>query len=311
MSDDEEEEEVVEEQQPEEQQQEEQPQQQVEDAAEETHASAYPSPARRLTGYATGIQFSFTETDFGRFLNDSNVQYQKIEYELNELNNKFNGKAKVFFDDNSSLDNFLKLNETDINGVMLRTKIWEKRGGRPDRGGRGGRGGRDNDRGDRRGGDRRGERDNYRDQRDNYRDQRDNFRDRERDGGDYRSAPRRNVGTSDARNLGDEEFGGRGGGLRREPSTRSNKSDKDAPLPSPPAPAASRPKLNIQPRTLPVETIGKLPGASPSSSSIFGAGKAALDVFTFEVSRFLPYLGCFISHHALSLYVWSCLSYRH
>ncbi len=257
MSDDEEEEEVVEEQQPE-VQQEEQAEQQVEDAAEEEPVSAHPSPAKRLIGYATGIQFSFTEKDFGKFLNESNVQYQHIEYESNEYN-KFNGKAKVFFDDSTSLDNFLRLNETDINGVIFRTKVWEKRGGRPDRD-RGGRG-RGNDRGDRdrRGG--RGERDN-----------------RDRDGGgDYRPA-RRNPGTSDARNLpgGDEEFGGRGG-FRREQSTRSNKSDKEAPLPSPPA---GRPKLNLQPRTLPVETIGKL--NSPSSSSIFGAGKAQ-DVFEYEV----------------------------
>lgn len=252
MSDDEEEEEVVEEQQPE-VQPEEEAQQQVEDVAEEGPTSAHPSPAKRLIGYVSGIQFSLTEKDFGKFLNDSNIQFQQIEYELNEYN-KFNGKAKVFFDDSASMDNFLKLNETDINGVILRTKVWEKRGGRPDRD-RGGRF-RGNDRGER---DRRGGRDN-----------------RDRDGGDYRPA-RRNPGTSDARNVpAEEEFGGRGG-FRREQSTRSNKSDKEAPLPSPPA---GRPKLNLQPRTLPVETIGKL--NSPSSSSIFGAGKAQ-DVFEYEV----------------------------
>lgn len=249
MSDDEEEseEEVVQEQQPVEIE----TQQFEEPADEEAAVSTQSSPVRKLIGYAMGIQYSLSEKDFGNLLNNAGVQYKKIECEL--IDNKFCGKAKVFFEDSVNMDNFLKLNDTNYNGFPLRTKVWEERGGhKNDRQVGGRRGG--NDRGDRRGGDRRGDRD-----------------------GDYARPARRPMGTSDVRNLGDDNFPGRGGPRREYPNrSNSNRPDKEAPLPSPPA---GRPKLNLQPRTLPVETIGKL--NSPSSSSIFGAGKAQ-DVFEYE-----------------------------
>lgn len=255
----EEEEEEVEEQQPvaeEVQAREEEYEQEQERVEVEQIRSAPASPNRKAVGYARGIKYTMSEKDFGKLLNEEQVEFEKIEYEFDD-SNKFTGKAKVFLANSVSVDNFLKLNEVEINGVLLRTKLWEPNVGkkRPERGA-GGRGGEFGGRGDRfdrpgRGG----------------RDERDNTMDRR--------GPRRGPGSGDARNMPDNDYKQRPRDHRDSrpaPLTKSrDENDTTAPI----AFSATRPKLNLQPRTLPVEIIGKLPQPSPSSSqtNIFGSGK--------------------------------------
>jgi len=294
LSDDEEEEdeEVVEEQPIEEPlAAEQQVEEQQQEEEEVQIPSAQSSPHRQLIGYARGIKYSCKVEDFGRLLNEEGVQFETIEYEMDDQN-RFAGKAKVFITDSDSMDNFLKLDEREINGVFLRTKIWERpfkqdrRQGQGQDRRQGGQGGQDRRprEGDRRGGRDGGDRDRQRD-------------DRQRD---YDSRPARRLpGSGDARNLSNEDNSGgferssggfdnrntgrgAGGGGRREPqnrpkSVRIDNDNTSQSLPTPPA--ASRPRIMLQPL---IDLIGK-PLNSPSSS-IFGAGKPQ-DINEYEKKK--------------------------
>jgi hypothetical protein len=88
--------------------------------------------------------------------------------------------------------------------------------------------------------------------------------------------------------------GARGDGNRpqqpqQQQSNRGNYLSRDDGAPSAAsAPAATRPKLILQPRSKPLETIGKTP-AELASPDIFGGGRAH-DELTYEVSTVFQFL---------------------
>jgi RNA recognition motif-containing protein len=250
-----------------------------------------PTHSSRSSGFTvhvSNLPYSVDDITLGNFFVDGQCNVKDVIMHVDRETKRSRGSAHVEFLDQASMDKALTANGVDFGGRALSVTIAEDRkgfrgGGDRDRGGRqsGGRNNRDRDyqpRGDRDRGDRgdrdrgdRGDRDRG-DRGDRDRGDRGDRRER-RDRDDNRDGSFDNRRGQRGDGFGSGRGGGRGGGRgdrERSPRGAPNAAPAaDAATPAA-APAAERPKLNLAPRTLPVEAVGA-PVVNPS---IFGDGKA-------------------------------------
>lgn len=217
--------------------------------------SPRPIPSNATIGFLSGVKFSARRDDIEKFLTEQNVQFEKLEPQMDTSGEtpRFLGKVIVYCIDHANLLAFIALDGQSLMGMSVTTKVYEVRGGMgKQRGGRGssdarngsrdgpssgsgGRRERDSNRGGGRGGD----------------------RDRERE------RPPRSA-------RGGPSGSGKGGEL--SPGVAASGED-----------VKERPRLQIQPRTLPVETIG-LPINQSPKVDIFGGAKPR-DEFEYEKKK--------------------------
>lgn len=205
-----------------------------------TQPSQAPSPSTpAYIAHVSNISAAATRTDVGNFFEGKGCKISNLDVNKNST-------ATLGFKDAESLSIALSLNGEAFQGLQIRTKVYETRN--PQAHSQGQQGGRGQGRGD-------GGRGGFRDSRDNRQDPRNNYREEDRFPGRKQETGR----------------GGRGGaGTSRE---------RAAPVPAAPAVPATRPKLVLAPRTLPVHNIGKVEETKPD---IFGGGKPH-DEILYEV----------------------------
>lgn len=231
----------------------------------------YQQHAQGLTGYMTSINFRAKLKDIEDFLWDNSCHVADVDMIPDPTNpRRFGGKAKIYFKDEASLEQFLTLNDSDFMERKIGTKVWSEERPPPRdsyrfNDARGGGGGeyRDN-RGDRRpyrqdpprGGGRGDYRDNNRDrgERRPRGGSGENFRNRRRDEHDDRDNHHAPIGDN-APNTIEGEF-----------DTPEEKTE--------------RRRIQLAPRTKPIEEIGKL----DRKAAIFGEGSAH-DEFEYEKRR--------------------------
>lgn len=217
-----------------------------------------------LIAYVTVSGSSATRDDVGNFFQSKGCSIKNLDFTV--FDNR-PSTAIIEFRDPESMDICLRLNGEAFQGNPIRTQVFEPREKGQGRGPQGlahgqghlqgGRGGQQQHRG--------GE---------------------DRFSGRKTSGPPRDDSRGDAR--GDVRGDGRGGGRGGSGFSR-DRHERSAPGPGPypakeaaaPAPPASRPKLVLQPRTLPVEIIGKTV-ADETKPDIFGGGRPH-DELQYEV----------------------------
>ena len=205
------------------------------------------SQSSGLTVHVSNLAYSIKDDFLGNFFAGGGCKVKSVTVHMDRDSKRSRGTAHVQFADPESLRIALTANNTELEGRRINIVIAEDRRGF--RGGeRGGRGGGRHGDGDRR------ERHEHH-SRDRDRDRRD------RDGPqDHRRGPRPDS-YSNGRG-GDRSRGERGGERGGRPSVKEE-------TVAPDDPPAERPKVNLLPRTLPVEAVG----APVSNTAIFGEGK--------------------------------------
>lgn len=241
-------------------------------------------PASGLTGYMTGINFRARWKDVEDFLWDNSCRVAEVEMIPDAMNpRRSSGKAKIYLKDEASLEQFIQLNDVEFMGMKIRTKEWTEERPAP--------------------------RDSYRsnDVRGGGGDNRGGDRDRRsyRQGGDRDN----NYPSRGDNNRGGGGGGGGGGGVERRPRggsgeffrhnnshhtrRRDEHDDRDNhPKEGDNDPASTstsiapkekteRPRIQLAPRTKPIEEIGKI---DQRKADIFGGGSAH-DEFEYEKRR--------------------------
>ena len=232
-------------------------------------ATGYSSrPPTGTIGFLSGVRYSASKDDVEKFLADHNVRIDKIELQNDANTGKFMGKAIIYCLDNANLLTFLNLDGASLLGMTVSTKVYEIRrqrsfnnnntprergsgdvrnSGPPSGSSRGDRGDRNsgrNDRGDRR--DNRGDRG---------------------DRGDYNRGGRSNGGRNGAPSISPIPGSGSADGVTEGGEKSPNQRE--------------RPRLILQPRTLPVESNTK---PTFAGSDIFGGAKPR-DEFEYEKKK--------------------------
>lgn len=216
-------------------------------------SSGYDGP---LSGMMMNIKYSATEDDVRHFLESNNCKIRNIEFFFRD--NEFTGRARIDFIDKVSFDQFLALHDKPWDGKPIITKVYEERTPRSTGGRYGGSSSRGGGRGDRREG--RGDRRDDRNiNKTSSRDSRDGQR-----YGDFRKS-----------NSREDKFDSR-------PKRPERDAKPIAKIPEEPEAPKERPRVILQPRTKPLETIGK----TDKTSDIFGGGKPH-DEFAYEVSAMM------------------------
>ena len=218
--------------------------------------------------YVGNLPFSATDNDVGDFFYNGGCDIKNVNIKVGD-DGRPRGFATVEFADRDSLAKALTATGANFGGRQLRVDIDTKK---PPRG-------------EGRGGESRREGGGFRD--------RDGAGATSQDGGDEvwsRAAPRREPAKVPPP------------AKVPKPAARRGEDGADtAGAAAPPAPPASRPIIKLQPRTLPVDAVGQLPGVP--NQSIFGGGKPH-DEKTYEVSdegRDISHVGsCHDSSFALS-----------
>lgn len=209
-------------------------------------APTHPSRTGSFIVYISNISGTASRMDIGRFFEDKKCQITNLD--VHQGQNK-TSSATMEFKDAESLSIALGLNGEQFLGLPIRTKVFEVRG--------------------------------YQGGQSAPRQQQQS----QGRGGGYRDAPRGNRNEED-RFPGRRQDAGRGeGGRGRGGSSRERLPAREvSPAPAAAAPA-TRPKLNLAPRTLPVDLIGKAV-AVETKPDIFGGGRPH-DETVYEVSSAL------------------------
>jgi len=212
-----------------------------------------------FVAYVGNLPFSATMNDVGDFFYHGGCNVKDVDVKMGD-DGRPRGYATVEFADRDSLVKALTATGANFGGRQLRVDVDTKK---PPQGGGGSR---------REGG---------------------GFRDRDRD---------RDGGGASAQDGGDEVWSR---APKREPAKVPPPSRAPKPTPkkgedgadgpgaaaaaaaTPPTPPASRPVIKLQPRTLPVDAVGQLPGVP--NQSIFGGGKPH-DEKTYEVRNAASFL---------------------
>jgi RNA recognition motif-containing protein len=208
--------------------------------------------------FVGNLPFSMTDDDICNFFHGGGCDVKGAILKLDD-SGRPKGSALVEFHDRKSLETALEANDHQIDGRSIRVDVDNRRpksfgGGRTGGSRFEDRGHPSHDRGGRdrsnRYGDNRGDRPPRRDHPNHPKTRDSSMRsgDRDRDRGRDRGIDTAIEGTMAKVAIGE----GDGQGAL------------------PPPPPATRPKINIQPRTLPVETIGKI---AATNEKIFGGGK--------------------------------------
>lgn len=210
--------------------------------------SSQPVRSEQYIAYISSINPAATRKDVGLFFEEKSCAIANLDVHCTPNRNS---TATMEFKDANSLAIALSLNGETFQGIPIRTKVFEIRPGyqRQQQAPQGGRGG--------------------------FRDNRDAPRGPGRSEDDRFQGRRQDAGRDGGRGRG-------GAGTSRErPATREG--TVSAPV-APPVPA-TRPKLNLAPRTLPVDLIGKAV-AEETKPDIFGGGKPHDDAL-YEVRYLL------------------------
>ena len=211
-----------------------------------------PTPVRQQAGsggftvHVSNLAYSVTEECLGLFFANGGCNVKSVTVHMDRETKRSRGSAHVLFADQASVDAALTANNVAFEGRNITVVLADDRRGFKG-GERGGRGGGRYGNGDRRG---------RREQHSRERRDRDGPHDRQ----DHRRGPRPDN-YSNGRG-GDRSRGERGGERGGRPSVKEENVAPDAP-------PAERPKVNLLPRTLPVEAVG----APVSNTAIFGEGK--------------------------------------
>lgn len=217
-------------------------------------AGVQPVRPEQYIAYISSINPAATRTDVGRFFEEKSCAIANLDVHL--VPNR-NSTATMEFKDANSLSIALTLNGETFQGIPIRTKVFEVRSHQPSHHGgpglrqqpqQGGRGG--------------------------------GFR-------DNRDAPRGPGRNEEERFPGRRQDAGRDGGRGRgggAGTSRERPMREAASAPAAPPVPATRPKLNLAPRTLPVDLIGKAV-AEETKPDIFGGGKPHDDAL-YEVRHF-------------------------
>lgn len=225
-------------------------------------SNTQPVHSEQYIAYISSINPAASRMDVGRFFEEKSCAIAKLDLQLSVPVGR-NSTAIMELKDANSLAIALTLNGESFQGIPIRTKVFEVRSHQQNQGGavhrqqpqQGGRGG--------------------------FRDNRDVPRGPGRNEEDRFPGRRQDAGRDGGR--------GRGGGTSRE---RPVSREVAAAPPAPPVPA-TRPKLNLAPRTLPVDLIGKSV-AEETKPDIFGGGKPHDDAL-YEVSiSFAPYIYIYV-----------------
>lgn len=283
-SDDEQQEEQLEQQQQSQQQQtkEESKDTQNQSSNSNSNEDNFEVPNSPYVIYVGNLSYSVSENELGSFFVDGGCNVHDVH--IYTYNNKSIGCSVVIFEDEES---FIKSKDADgyeiknrpisIKSTLEEVKRGISTGGKKERGGggynsrsqsgRGGTGGR--------GKDGRGHKDRYHDRegapgRDRDRD-RDGGRDQNRNRDDRRSSSGRGNGGRDYRENRENREGreGRGRGDHKQAASTTT-TNATTTTPGASELPAVRPKLHLDPRTLPVEKVGEVVG---SPSGLFGSGK--------------------------------------
>lgn len=214
-----------------------------------------------FTVHVSNLPYSVDDITIGNFFVDGQCNVKDVILHVDRETKRSRGTAHVEFEDQASMDKALTANGVDFGGRSISVTVAEDR--------RGFRGGNDRDRGGRQSGGRGKDRDYQ--PRGDRRDRKD--RDDRRDGSFDNRRGQRGDGFSSGRGGGERSRGEKGDRDRDRDNRHTSRGATSASTSiadgAPSTAPAERPKLNLAPRTLPVEAVGA-PVVNPS---IFGEGK--------------------------------------
>ena len=225
--------------------------------SQSAYAVTAPDTSVPFIAFVSSINFTVTRNEIGAFFESKGCAISRLDLLFTD-DGKSKGSAVIEFKNKESLNICLGLNGEKVKGIQIRTKVYDMRPADANR-----------------------------------------SRDVHKSGGDVRSLARdgktsRNDNDNEERFPGRRIGGGppgagpgaiRGGGRAGQGSAgdreRGSRERESAPAPVP----ASRPRIVLQPRSLPLETIGK-EVSDATKPDIFGGGRPH-DELVYEVSRFI------------------------
>lgn len=220
----------------------------VTETAPAPRPSRAPAKSTPMIGLMLGINYDAHIEDVEDFLSHNEIKFVHIEM-LEGKDGHFSGRAKIEFSEDSSFERFIGLNGAEFMNKDIITKEWESRERAP-RGGNGGRRGGDRDRDDRR-----------------PRPTSGAFNDARKQPHEYAPRSDRDFPPRGNRDYPPRERGERGDRDRHSNNRdRNNNQSNSTTAASAPA---ERPRLQLAPRTKPIEEIGK----PEARADIFGGGR--------------------------------------